>query len=810
MPRAIILAAIVWILVGGLALQASGDEPDRMSEPFEITADHISYEAERELYVAEGNVHILQKGRSLTARWVAFSKKTGIGVAEGDVEITEEADRMQAAFMVFDVDTLQGTLYQVALDSGSSGFRVRAEEMIRTGKNTFTVYDGVFTTCRCDANKRNSWQIATKKADVELGGYGKLQNSTFEVLGVPVLWIPWMLVPIKSERESGLLLPQFSFGGRGGASFGLPVFLAPLPQLNVTVTPRYFVNRGYKQDVDLEYVFGQRSGGRLFVAGLYDHTDQATESFNRRRWSVLWEHDQFLPAKLRWQTDLKLASDNLYTDDFREMQHYKTYRFNESTTNVARSFGESGGFGAMVGARYADDLQGSTNDDRDQLILQRFAEARGDVQPGTLTGPLGVETRMDSELIHFQAFNSPTSELQPFQPAGDPLPPVVPLPPPLRNNGRFYDLGVNGRFDDTPGVDGEGDGIYEPGEPLDEHGTRVVLHPRFARPTPIGSLLELTPEIGYSQTLYQTNAQNFAERGLVTARADLKSRLARDYQLEDGGSVRHVVEPRLGFAWVSEDVLGRDQSHNPLFVPIGSVAQSRFRALSLENVTRNPSDRIDDTNELVMGVTQRFFTRENARAVPRLRADLLTAVDWNFKDDGGVGSLFAEGRLLKLGPLGSRLRGVFNPASRAFKEAEAEFNLGWPIPDGFIRNVVIAARYRYLRRLPEFFETVRGDTSSERVGDTELNQIDLTSQIELSARIRLSYRAVYSLVGLTGFIRNRGMIEYVSKCRCWGVGVSLYQERRIGFGGGFMIRFLGLGDDETELYDGGFGTGLSF
>ena len=96
------------------------------------------------------------------------------------------------------------------------------------------------------------------------------------------------------------------------------------------------------------------------------------------------------------------------------------------------------------------------------------------------------------------------------------------------------------------------------------------------------------------------------------------------------------------------------------------------------------------------------------------------------------------------------------------------------------------------------------------MGDTELNQIDLTSQIELSARIRLSYRAVYSLVGLTGFIRNRGMIEYVSKCRCWGVGVSLYQERRIGFGGGFMIRFLGLGDDETELYDGGFGTGLSF
>lgn len=800
----------MWILAVGLALQASGDEPDRMSEPFEITADEIHYDADRELYVAERNVHILQQGRSLTARWVAFSKKTGIGVAEGDVEIVEEADRMQAAFMVFDVDTLQGTLYQIALDSGSSGFRVRAEEMIRTGQNTFTVYDGVFTTCRCDANRRNPWQIATNKADVEMGRYGRLENSTFEVLGVPVLWIPWMLVPIKSERESGLLLPQFSFGGRGGASFGLPIFLAPLPQLNVTLTPRYFVNRGYKQDVELEYVFGQQSSGQLFVAGLYDYTDQATSSFNRRRWSVLWEHDQFLPAKLRWQTDLKLASDNLYTDDFREMQRYKTYRFNESTTNVARSFGESGGFGAMIGARYADDLQGSTNDDRDELILQRFAEVRGDVQPGTVKGPLGLEARMDSELIQFAGLSSPDSELQPFHPPGDPPPPVVPLPRSLRNDGRFFDLGVNGRFDDTPGVDGEGDGIYEPGEPLDERGTRVLLHPRFARPTPIGSLLELTPEIGYSQALYQTNAQHFAERGLVTVRADLKSRLARDYPRDDGGAVRHVLEPRLGWAYISDDVMGRSQRHNPLFVPLGSVAQSRFRALSLENVTRDPSDRIDETNEVVLGVTQRFFTRENDRAVPRLRADVLTAVDWDFNDDGGLGSLYAEGRLLRLGPLGSRLRGVFNPESVAFKEAEAEMNLGWPLPDFFIRNVNIAARYRYLRRLPDFFETVRGDTSSQRVGDTELNQIDLDSKIELSARIRLSYRAVYSLVGLTGFIRNQGMVEYVSKCRCWGVGVSIYQERRTGFGGGFMIRFLGLGDDETELYEGGFGTGLNF
>ncbi len=808
MPRAITIAAILWILVGGIPRAACADERARMSEPFEITADRITYEAERELYVAEGNVHVLQQRRSLTARWVAFSKKTGVAVAEGDVELLEGPDRLNAAFMVFDVDTLHGTLYHVSLDSGSDGFRLRAQEMVRTGQNNFTVHDAVFTTCRCEPGKRLPWQIETSRANVEVGRYGKLTNSTFDVLGVPVLWIPWMAIPIKSERESGLLLPNFTFGGRGGPGIGVPFFWAALPQLNVTLTPRYFVNRGYKQDAELEYVFGEKSGGKLFVAGLHDQTDQAQSSFNKQRWGLLWEHDHFLPAKLRWQTDLKLSSDNLYADDFPELQAWKTFRFVESTTNVARSFGESGGFGAMVGARYADDLQGSTFDDRDEYLLQRFAEVRGDVQPGAFRGPLGVETRLDTEVIHFTGLRTTESELQGLTP-GDAFPAPISFPPPNRNNGRFYDSGFDGRFD---GVmrDGEGDGVFQPGEPLAERGTRLVIHPRFARPTPIGSLLEFTPEIGWSQSLYQSSAQQFAERGLATARADLKGRLARDFMKPGGGALRHVIEPRLGWALVSDDLIDRSQRQNPLFVPQGSVEQTRFRTLSLESVTRDPSDRIDDANQLVLGLGQRFFTRKNAQAPPRLRADLQTAIDWNFDGDRGLGNIVAEGRWFNIGGIGSRVRGAFNPETQAVKEGEAELNMVLPVQNEWVRRIDLATRYRYLRRLPEFFETVRGDTSSQSSGDTVLNQIDLNARLELTARIRLSYRTIYSLAEKEGFLRNRGMIEYVSKCRCWGFAAEVFQERRADLGVGFQIRFIGLGDDESNLFDRGIGAGMNF
>jgi len=189
----------------------------------------------------------------------------------------------------------------------------------------------------------------------------------------------------------------------------------------------------------------------------------------------------------------------------------------------------------------------------------------------------------------------------------------------------------------------------------------------------------------------------------------------------------------------------------------------------------------------------------------------VTAVDWNFQGDGGLGNLVAEGRWFPVGPLGSRVRGAFNPETRAVKEGEAEFNLKLPVENAWIRRMDVSTRYRYLRRLPEFFETVRGDTSSQRVGDTVLNQIDLDARLELSARIRISFRTIYSLADKKeGFLRNRGMLEYVSKCRCWGVAAEVFQERRADVGAGFQIRFLGLGDDESNLFDRGIGAGLNF
>jgi LPS-assembly protein len=781
-------------LAVGVSQAVAVDDRPGLEEPFEITADRIDYDAERELYTADGHVRVVQGDRSLKARWITFSTATRIGVAEGDVVLLDGGDELLAQFMVFDVDSLQGMLYQGVLDSGSEGFHIEAEELVRTGKNTFAVRDGVFSTCRCEEGKRLPWQIHSKTAHVELGGYGTVRNATFEVLGVPVLWFPWAFFPVKNDRETGFLLPDFAFGGRGGASVGLPFFWAALPELNVTLTPRYFVDRGYKQDVELEYVLGRRSGGSLFVAGLDDQSADQKTNYRPERWAVRWENDLFLPAEWRWGTDLNLVSDNAYPSDFTEMQRYQAFRFLESTTNVARDFGASGAWGAMVAMRFADDLQGSTFDDSDDYVLQRWTEARGDLQAGSLVGPLGIEARINSELIYFRGLRSTESGLDGLDP---------PAPPPTRTDGRFYDIGVDRQVDNAL-VGGEGNGLYDPGEPLGERGSRLIIHPRLARPMALGGIVEFVPEIGWQQTLYQANTQKFAERGLLTARADFRGRLARDFETPSGWGMRHVVEPRLGWALVSQ----RRQRSNPLFVPRGTVQQSRLLVLALDNVTRNLTDRIESTNQLVFAVSQRFFTRPRRGSLPRMRVDLVTAVDWQFSGGSGLGNLTLDARLFPSRLIGGRLRGSFNPQSVAVREGEAELVLNVPVSNAFVERLELVGRYRYLRRLPFFIEADRQSPTVESAGDSVLNQIDLTARIELFSRFRLSYSTIYSLDADSGAIRNQGLVEYVSGCRCWGVGVYVEEQRRQGWRGGFSIRFLGLGDEQGSLFGSGFGAGV--
>ena len=245
----------------------------------------------------------------------------------------------------------------------------------------------------------------------------------------------------------------------------------------------------------------------------------------------------------------------------------------------------------------------------------------------------------------------------------------------------------------------EGDGRFQEGEPLGDRGHRFLLHPRLGLPTRLFDLVELYPEVGWHETLYTTRAQDFEDRGFLTTRLDMRTRLSRDF-----GAFRHVVEPRLGYA----GILKGSQSSNPIFVPPTAVPQTRIRELALDNLTLDPADRIDDRQAITLGFNNRFYG--SGEGGPELLGDIAFQASYDAVADE-FGEIFIDGRAYPFASSTARFNLGFDPGGgQAVRDpggprlaperrARAALLLPLPAPDpALLRGL---QRRRPLRQLRE-------------------------------------------------------------------------------------------------------------
>jgi lipopolysaccharide assembly outer membrane protein LptD (OstA) len=765
--------------------------------PVEISADAIEVDNRRKLFVGQGDVVVRQGDRSLRADWLAFNQRTGRGVASGNVVIESGPDTLTSRFVEFDLYRFVGMLVDGKYRSIETPFKIDAAEIIKTGEQTYTFQDGRFTTCQCPPGETDPWTIEADEAALEVEGYGTARNTTFEVLGVPLVWLPWMLYPIKTERQSGLLLPEVGYGSRNGFEVGLPIFLAELDAVNLTLTPRWLSKRGFKGDAELEWVVGEESEGEIEASYVRDGKIDAhsnSEPFGKDRWATRGKQDLFLPAELRFKTDFRFVSDNQFPTDFGGLRGGRENRFLESVGFLGRPIGELGRFGAVAGAAYADDLQSPDNLDRDDFTLQRLPDVWLYDLPGPIPGIPKLVPTFTSDYTFFFRSDSATGELGKQRLSGDGLflDTGIDAQPNFRGVALYErdpetgDPVFNGSDDDFDPIANprgtEGDGIFQEGEPLNDEGHRAMLWPRLGVPLRLFDLVELYPEVGWNQTLYETDRKNFEQRGQLTGRLDLRTRLRGAI----GDSLTHVIEPSVGWALIQKT----SQNGNPLFVPKTAVPQTRIRTLALDNITLDPADRIASFNGTTFGVTQRLYERGDPGEGARLLADATLVAGYQF-NGSDVLPIYLDGRAYPVPWTATRFNFGFDPEKGRVAEgmASAVFSTRSGHQLGF--------SYRYVRKAPRFFENFK--FSKKRFDDfkgsfSQVNQIAGAVRVALTERWAVSYRGAYTFEKEL-LLANVGGIEYISGCKCWSIGVEVEQDRTRGASFRLSYRLLGLGDD---------------
>ncbi len=844
--RARRLSGLLLTLVFALAAppvraQLGGATASSDGTPVDITSESLEYESQRDVYVARGNVVIRQGDRRLEADWVAFNDRTREGLASGNVRLYDGPDTLHADFLQFDVDTLRGVVFEGFLEAKATGFKLEGKQIRKTDEQAYYFEKGRFTTCDCPDGGRDPWAIRADVATVEVDEWAVARNSTLEVLGIPVFWMPWMAYPLENDRQSGFLMPEFGQSNRSGFEIGTPFFWAAHDRVNVILTPAYFGKRGLAPKIQVEYVNGELSRGDLQLRIVpddaeVDPTDPSTP-FDTFRWALRFDADQELPWSSRLLVDLKLISDNEYVSDFRDWREFDNDRFLESIAFVSRPFGGASPYGAVAAVWWADDLQSPEPVDRDRFLLQRLPDVTFSQMASRPAWFDRIVTSFDARYTYFWNQDRPQEAFPGVPLVGDSIfadtgIDALPDGDELNEDGETVDLagrevarngrvvtaasivagnpeadtsGFGARFDPDQSLDNaptgpEGDGEFQEGEPLADRGHRFVLNPRVALPLRFGPV-ELYPELGYHGTFYQTLAQGVEQRSLGTARVDVRTRLQREFRMPLlGEDAIHVVEPQLSYVNVTKF----NQSDLPLFVPRPLVEQQRVRMLALENVLRDPADRIRRFNGIVVGVANRLYTRQqrSSRDAPdapyvehRLLADVSAAVEYQISGDD-LGQFVTSGTLHPLPTLDVRFNLALELEQLAFAEAFLDF--GWSSPRGHDLRI----GYRFVQDIPRFFEDFAFDEErfeDFRTGFGRINQVRLSARWAITANWAVTYDLGYTIEeGL--ILGNRAGVEYISRCGCWAARVTLEEDRARGVEFGFEYRIIGLGDDRVRPF----------
>jgi len=779
---------------------------------FEVTADSLTYERARDVYVARGNVRLVQGSKTLTADWISFSRRGGRGVASGNVVFSDGTDTVYSDFVEFNIDTLQGVLLRAHFDASQNRFRMEGEEIVKTGDRTYTFEDGRFTTCRCPDDSTDPWEIRADRAKLEVQGYAVARNTTMNILGVPVLWLPWMIYPVKTERDTGFLFPEFGYRARTGFEVGVPFFWAAAPNVNITLTPRWLSKRGVKGEVKSEYLVGEESSGAVSVAFIHDEDidpNSLAEPYDRERWYASGKQDFHLPHGWRLKSDFHVVSDNSYMFDYHDLPEERFNRFLTSNASVSKHFNEAGDYGFVASVETADDLQNPDNQDRDDYLLQRLPDAQYTMLPTRAPWIEQVVPSFDVDYTYFGQYQNPNKSFAPETQLSDGM--DMPLPPSstLSADGLFYDVGIDAlpneqetqdpnttpvvdpHMDDFTNTGGtEGDGKFEEGEPLADRGHRLKLNPRLAVPWRFGNAFELYPEVGWRQTFYDSRVRGKESWGSLTGRVDLRTRLRRNL----GMGVVHIMEPRLGYAIITTPSF----AGIPLFTPQTAVPQMRIRELDLDNVTRDSADRLDDFNGMTWGVDNRFYRKASGEQGPQMLAEFSILSQYNFANGGHFGEVIVDGMAHLSTLTDLRFNAGFDPEKKQLEEALAE-----AVWRG--KRLALRIGYRYLRTIPQFFENfleVNDRYSSFRANFNRINQVGGTVAYRLTKNWLARYQGAYSFDQSFSLTHRLG-IEYLSRCDCWGMRVEARENRDSGFDVQVVYRLVGLGNDPTTSKESG-------
>lgn len=289
---------------------ASSFEVDSLGEKYHITADRTLYHSREKVYEAFGHVVVSAQGQRLSADYLWLDDNTKDIKARGNVVFVDKESTVESAELHFNLTTGFGAIFYGKVTNDL--YLLRGQLIRRVGSDHYLATEGEYSTCK---DCPESWKLSARNIDVTMDGYAYMDSVFVQVKDVPTLYVPYLIVPVKTRRQSGLLFPRMGRSGNHGFVFVQPGFLALSDHQDITLSFGTYDKRGLRYEFDHRYV---GSGGIQGQFNGYFSKDRNFSHNNGDRGAIKTSHEwpfhQHFDMRWRFQD----VNDRDYTYDFVE------------------------------------------------------------------------------------------------------------------------------------------------------------------------------------------------------------------------------------------------------------------------------------------------------------------------------------------------------------------------------------------------------------------------------------------------------------------------------------------------------------
>ncbi len=385
------------------------------------------------------------------------------------------------------------------------------------------------------------------ETDVRQEGYAVMKHARFNIREVPVFYTPYLVVPVKSTRQTGFLFPEFSYSENNGFGFNLPLFIDISDSADLTLYPKYLDNRGFMPGAEFRYVAGAADKGVFTADYLYDKLSDPSEiSYynatgytheNKNRYWVRGKSDHTFAD---WQTrlDIDIVSDQDYLNEF----DTGITGFDSTQERYLDIFGR--GFQNQSATERENTFNTLRSWDGMWLQVNLLAIDDADTDASDTNTPLWQLPSIDfSGLVPIEETN--------------------------------FTFGWDTNYTDFWRKDGVG-------------GQRFDFNPTLSSPIPLGAYLESRAEIGVRDTFYIIQTYGDAEwdnkdtqnRLYSEFEIDVATTLEKDFYSDSGEhTFAHQVRPYVKYGYLA-DV---DQANLPQYDDVDSVDSINLITYGIDN-----------------------------------------------------------------------------------------------------------------------------------------------------------------------------------------------------------------------------------